>query len=149
MDAVAVAPPEVLPARRRPGWLGPVAVAAAGAAGCAYLVTADPSDGGAFVPCPFHALTGLWCPGCGTTRALHRLVTGDPLGALGMNLLLPVTLVLVGWAWLHWLLVAIDRPRLASPARLPTALWWVMLAVVAVFGVARNLPVEPLAALAP
>jgi hypothetical protein len=35
--------------------------------------------------CPWHALTGWPCPGCGTTRALTHLLHADPLGALRFN----------------------------------------------------------------
>ena len=35
--------------------------------------------------CPFHAWTGLPCPGCGTTRALVALSGGDAWGALLWN----------------------------------------------------------------
>jgi hypothetical protein len=36
-------------------------------------------------PCPFHAFTGVPCPGCGTTRAALALARGDVAGALGWN----------------------------------------------------------------
>lgn len=41
-------------------------------------------------PCPFKALTGLDCPGCGTGRALGALAEGDLAAVLDHNLLLPV-----------------------------------------------------------
>ncbi|RZA12021.1 MAG: DUF2752 domain-containing protein, partial [Lysobacteraceae bacterium] len=28
----------------------------------------DPNSSHVLPPCPFHALTGLYCPGCGSTR---------------------------------------------------------------------------------
>lgn len=36
--------------------------------------------------CPFHAVTGWYCPGCGGTRALGALLHGDIPGALRDNL---------------------------------------------------------------
>ena len=35
--------------------------------------------------CPVHALTGLSCPGCGSQRALHALLTGHPAEAWHYN----------------------------------------------------------------
>lgn len=35
--------------------------------------------------CPLHALLGLPCPTCGTTRALAAVLAGDPLSALAAN----------------------------------------------------------------
>lgn len=31
------------------------------------------------MPCLFHELTGLYCPGCGGTRAVRALLKGHPL----------------------------------------------------------------------
>jgi hypothetical protein len=35
--------------------------------------------------CPWHAWTGWPCPGCGSTRAIVRLLHGDLRGAIAMN----------------------------------------------------------------
>jgi len=35
--------------------------------------------------CVFHAVTGLLCPGCGTTRALHQLLHGHVVAAFQLN----------------------------------------------------------------
>lgn len=43
--------------------------------------------------CPFRLLTGLPCPGCGTTRALTALSAGDLSAALSLN---PVAVGLAG-----------------------------------------------------
>ena len=40
------------------------------------LFVFDPTRVGFLPPCPLHEFTGLWCPGCGSTRALHQLVHG-------------------------------------------------------------------------
>lgn len=31
------------------------------------------------IPCLFHEWTGLYCPGCGGTRAVKALITGHPV----------------------------------------------------------------------
>ncbi len=41
--------------------------------------------------CPFHALTGLYCPGCGSTRSIHALLTGNWRASLAFHpLVLPI-----------------------------------------------------------
>ena len=73
----AGAPARASVAPMAPRWVAPVAGGAAAAAGLAYVWAFDPAKGGVFIPCPFHRLTGRWCPGCGMTRALHDLLHGD------------------------------------------------------------------------
>ena len=38
--------------------------------------------GGLFFSCPLYSLTGLYCPGCGGTRALRLLMEGRILASL-------------------------------------------------------------------
>lgn len=51
------------------------------------------------VECPVHRLSGLYCPGCGSQRAIRELLSGDISGAIGQNALifaLPI-LLLLNW----------------------------------------------------
>ena len=45
--------------------------------------------------CPIHAVTGLYCPGCGLTRAGLALLQLDPTTAVHQNALLLVVLPLL------------------------------------------------------
>jgi hypothetical protein len=66
---------------------GAAAVTLAGAS--LYVVYAfDPAVGTFFPHCAFHDLTGLQCPGCGTTRALHAFLHGHIAAAFHYNRLL-------------------------------------------------------------
>jgi hypothetical protein len=112
----------------------------------------DPNVAGSFFPpCLFHEFTGLYCPGCGITRALHALVHFDLQRALAMNPLMVVALPLLALmavhAWTPWRLLS---PRLLSP-RVERVLFngygWI--AVLLVYWVLRNLPWWPFAWLAP
>jgi hypothetical protein len=44
-------------------------------------------------PCPFKALTGLPCPGCGLTTAIAELLGGDWRGAIATHAFAPVFVV--------------------------------------------------------
>jgi hypothetical protein len=126
-----------------PQWLlthagRPALVAASAAAALAWVGTVDPGEPGHYPTCPFLAVTGWFCPGCGSLRALHALAHGDLGAALARNPLMVLTVpVLLGW-WVAWLVRSLcGRPRRwAAPA------WtiWAFLALVLAFTVARNLP---------
>ena len=45
----------------------------------------DPALPGFLPPCPLRALTGWYCPGCGSLRAMHQLLNGNVGAALAMN----------------------------------------------------------------
>jgi hypothetical protein len=112
-------------------------VGAAAAAACVYVAAVNPSHPGRLptIACPFHAATGLWCPGCGLTRAVHAVLTGHPGAAFGMNALWPVVVVAAAWAWLSWI-----SPRVPPLTRVSRHAWSGVIVAAVVFGVLRNLP---------
>jgi hypothetical protein len=98
--------------------------------------------------CPFHALTGLWCPGCGAARSLHSFLHGDLTSAMAANPLFVVALPVLLWAWTGWLLDAAGGPHLWRPR---SARWTAVacVTVALLFGLARNLPFAPFRILSP
>lgn len=105
--------------------------------GVLILIAFSPSKAGWFPPCPFHSLTGLYCPGCGSLRALHLLLHGQIAGAFRMNPLLLFSLPVIAAAYLR------------RPWTYQTWLPWTMVTVVVLYGVARNIPAWPFLLLAP
>jgi hypothetical protein len=118
-----------------------IAAAAAGAgaaSGSVVLFVFDPATSGLFPPCVFHALTGLHCPGCGSLRALHALLHGDVAQALAFNPLTTAALPLLLLGFVR------EARRIASGRdlawRVPAWMIYGLLALLVVFGIARNLP---------
>ncbi len=71
-------------------------------------------------PCPFLSLTGQPCPTCFGTRALSALGNGDLIGALVMQPLVTLVVLVV----MVWSLLTFISPlfaRTLSPARLSPA----------------------------
>jgi hypothetical protein len=123
----------------------PTAVAVAAAAAVSYVAAVDPNQPGHYPGCPVLSLTGFFCPGCGTLRALHALAHGDLVAAAGFNIMAVLAVVGLAVIWVQWTRRRwLGRPRTstAPPARL-----WALLVVVVAFTVVRNLP--PGAVLAP
>ena len=107
------------------------------------LFCADPFAADSLLPpCLFHAVAGLYCPGCGVTRALHALLHGDVVLALAMN-----PLAIVAIPAVPVMLWNASRPGTAWMATVSDARLWLPLVVA--FSVLRNLPWEPFVWLAP
>ncbi|MEV0584893.1 DUF2752 domain-containing protein [Nonomuraea sp. NPDC050310] len=118
--------------------LPPLGLGVAVAAGMVFVGVVDPNEPGHYPTCPFLWLTGLYCPGCGTLRALHGLATFDLGAALAMNpLLVAVIPVLVFW-WARWLADS-WRGRPSRPLPRPAVIWG-FIGVIIVYWVVRNLP---------
>ncbi len=134
--------------------LGALATGTALAGAAAVVAAVDPAGPGSRFPrCAFHSATGLWCPGCGLTRATHQLLRGDLAAALSSNVFTPLVLAAVVLAWGSWTVRAFARRRarwVRSPGELLPARAGPLLGVALVaYGVLRNVPWAPLRALAP
>ena len=124
--------------RRRWPAAGPVATAAAVCVLTGVVALRDPFKHQITPPCPFHALTGLWCPFCGATRAAWAATHGDLRLMLHANALFPMIVVLFGSSWFAWLGKATGRWSVPVPKR--RAFAWALAAVLVCFTVLRNLP---------
>jgi hypothetical protein len=99
--------------------------------------------------CLFKKFSGLECPGCGMTRAVHATLHGELGKAFRFNpvgmVLLP--LALCGLAVEVWGWVCAKPPpfRLHVGARGAKILMWIVLS----FWILRNIPYWPLTLLAP
>ncbi len=111
----------------------------------AAVLLGTPGHAAWLPPCPLHAITGLFCPGCGATRALYLLVHGYPLSALRENVLAVLSLPFVVY---ELGAVLTKRFHPLSPRLRPWSLWS-LVAIVILFAVLRNLPCFPFTILAP
>ncbi len=103
------------------------------AAGSIVVYAADPETAAWLPKCPFHALTGLDCPTCGSTRALHHILHGEVARGLSYNPLAPVL----------WLLAAgVVAAAFMGPGRkVSTLMRWLAGAYITVYlawGLVRN-----------
>jgi hypothetical protein len=108
------------------------------------LSVRDPHEGGSFGTCPVLALTGLYCPGCGSLRATYDLLHGNVVEAVGHNAVLVLLLPVAFGLWVR---------RLAggSPPEPGRAWLWTRLVLVGLvlWTVLRNVSLHPFSVLAP
>ena len=119
-----------------------------GLAGLALLFRHNPAHTSLFPSCPFHALTGLHCPGCGSLRAVHQLLHGNVPAALGLNPLMVACLPFLAYASLREG-ARIITGRSPSGGVLPARWIWTLLGVILLYWILRNVPVYPCSLLAP
>lgn len=106
---------------------------------CMVLLIAPPGSPRAkWLPkCMVYQQTGLYCPGCGCTRALSALLRGDLKASLHNNLLL------IPGSLLAALLIV--KPQISL--RRPVAI--AIVAIIVAFTILRNIPCAPFTLLAP
>ncbi len=132
---------------RNPSTRAQIALATCACAGAtAFLFAVDPSHHAVYPQCLLYNATGIYCAGCGATRAAYALLHGRVLEALHDNALfiatLPLLLYVVGtyalaaWRANAWPEIPLDGRKLAWGGM---AFFLLMIA----FMVVRNLPGWP------
>jgi Protein of unknown function (DUF2752) len=112
------------------------------AAGAIALFVLEPGKSPFLPGCPFRALTGFTCPGCGTTRALHQLLHGNLLAAFQLNPLLILSLPFLLYALLRYTNTVL-RGQPINRNSLAAKYIWALFGIVLFFWIFRNTPVYP------
>lgn len=99
----------------------------------------SPEESSLFPQCPFHAVTGLDCPGCGSQRAVHHLLHLQIKEAFSSNPLLIIAI--------PYILICIYMEYFGGKEKYPyirqslysrTAIYTVLLTII-LFWIGRNL----------
>ena len=102
----------------------------------------DPSEYDLFPRCIFYTLTGYYCPGCGSQRAIHCLLHLDLPGVIKNNILfLPAALMIL----YHYSRQILNKKLIK---KLPDILYmkntpWIIFVIVMIFWLLRNLSFYP------
>lgn len=128
-----------------------VVLAVSGLVALFAVVGVFPPTANSWYPkCISYQLAGIHCPGCGMTRAVHCALNGRLTEAFSQNALVfvvvPYLLVMLLrslWQYL-W-----QAPSPRRTIRQPVWVTVTLFAVLLLFAVVRNIPVEPFTFLAP
>lgn len=114
--------------------------------GCVLLLLVGLAYGGLcmavgrpLIPCPFYAITGWYCPGCGVSRMCLALLRLDFAAAFQANRLLFLLLPLFAVVAIAFAVTYVRKGRLPDGPRL-RLLWYGLAVVLIGYGVLRNLP---------
>lgn len=95
---------------------------------------------GQALPCMFHFITGLYCPGCGSGRMFLSIFRLDFYQAFRYNpavfAMLPIFAIIF---IIH--LIAYLRNKKMVASKLEKAIFIILIVVLILFGIARNLPI--------
>ena len=108
----------------------------------------DPAKHTIFPRCVFNSLTGYYCPGCGSQRAIHSLLHLDFAGVVSYNFLFIPAFLIILYHYLHPVFnrfLGLKLPNVFYFRSTP----WIILGVVILFWILRNIPVYPFSVLAP
>lgn len=110
-------------------------------AGLIYLIWCNFCD--LRIPCIFHTVTGLKCPGCGMTRAFVSLSRLDFTGALGYNALsvtvIPILTVFLICQEIRFIKTGVRLSKNKKIRIFEIVLLAIMVAVTMLYGILRNI----------
>lgn len=108
----------------------------------------DPAKHEIFPRCIFNSITGYYCPGCGSQRAIHSLLHLDFAGVVSYNFLFIPAFLLIFYHYLHTVFNRFfgwKLPNVFYFSRTP----WIIFGVIVLFWILRNIPFYPFSVLAP
>jgi len=102
-----------------------------------------------FPKCLFYTFTGLYCPGCGSQRAVVALLHGNILTAFHNNLLAVTALPFLFYSFVILCVNTPGKKQLDDKIFYSPVFVRVVLISVVAFGILRNIPAYPFSLLAP
>ncbi len=99
--------------------------------------------------CVFHKVTGFYCQGCGSGRALTSLLHLKIVESLHNNLMFIPLSILILWYFLHTYLLFVTGKNLLPMFSISRNFILILFVLVIVFVVLRNIRIYPFTLLAP
>ena len=91
-----------------------------------------------YIPCIFHKVTKLYCPGCGVTRMLLEILRGNFYQAFRYNQLLFILLPVFIVYFIDYIYSNIKNKK-SLLDKTPSVVWYILIVVLLVFGIGRNI----------
>ena len=98
-----------------------------------------------YIPCLFHEVTHLYCPGCGITRMLFSIIKLDFYQAFRYNMLLFILFPFGSFLIIeNYYSLAINKTPLYK--KINSKVWIILIIILLIYGLLRNIypPLAPL-----
>ena len=102
-----------------------------------------------FPKCMFYSFTGLYCPGCGSQRAISALTHGNILTAIRDNLLAVIALPFLMYSFIVLCINAFGQKHYHDKICYSPLFSNTVLVLIVIFTILRNIPVYPFTLFAP
>lgn len=89
-----------------------------------------------FPPCLLYELFGIYCPGCGMTRAVIALLQGDVLLSLRQNAFIVLGLIILAIIYIGFVLKVLGIKIM--PCKIKVKIIYILLILSAAYAVLRN-----------
>ncbi len=111
-------------------------------------ISINPSEVDFLPKCPLYATTGIYCPGCGSQRAVHNLLNFSLIEAIRYNSLLILSMIILGYHFSIIIINKVFKKHIYNYIYHPKTPI-IILVIVIIFWILRNIPVYPFSLLAP
>lgn len=91
-----------------------------------------------YIPCLFHKITNLYCPGCGVTRMIISLLKGNLYQAFRYNMLIFILTPFLMFFIFDYI-ISRKKQRDALYEKIPNSIWYILIIVLVIFGIIRNI----------
>ena len=91
-----------------------------------------------YIFCPIHEFTGLYCPGCGTTRMLIAILKLDFYQAFRFNPLLFILSPFFIFLFVDGIYSNIKKKK-SLQQRMPSFIWYIALVITIAYMILRNI----------
>lgn len=113
-----------------------------------FYFSVNPNQVDFLLKCPLYKNTGVFCPGCGSQRAIHNLLHGEFLKALQNNLMLVLGMVALSYHYGIRFSNRIFKTRFKSVFDTKKIILLVIVLLI-LFWIVRNTAIYPFTLLAP
>jgi len=92
------------------------------------------------IPCIYSELTGLYCPGCGMTRAAFSLLELDFYQAIRYNAFSIIVIPLIGLYIVGGIYAWLFNKNNFMDNKIPGVIWIIFIIALVLYGALRNIP---------